>query len=566
MTSSLIDAVLEKSGIGPAKVRAIQRAYGRQTEAVLRTDPYQIAWHLRGIGFRTADKIAAQFGFSGQHPVRLAAALRHALVAAEEHGHSCLPIPLWFKQAQSLIDLTVPEYMWTKAAETLTQGDNGPADFIHDDDHIFRRTLFDAETEVAQNLHRRLAHFTPTHPNSNPLSVAIHQWEHQSGVTLAEHQSEAVHRAFSTPVLLVTGGPGTGKTTLIAALVAVAERLRQTVTLVAPTGRAACRMAQATRHPAQTIHRWLLNPSQPDVIVIDEFSMVDLPLLAQLLRAAPLDTRLICIGDPHQLPSVGPGQCCHDLLTTNCLPTVRLTTVFRQQDPNTITRIAHNVLNGTMPPYGTLGDPFCFIPVQHAHHVPKKLLKLVLEEIPSAYPAFSEDVQVLAPMRSGSCGITELNQLFRSHFIPNHAPRLTCGSRCFQLGDRLILTKNMPHLDLANGDWLDVAHLDPHHKTVTLTNYTRTVTLHADDLNALDYAYAITVHKAQGSEFSIVAIPVVTQHFLFLQRHLLYTAITRAKQAVILVGQPRAFKIALANHTGHLRHSTLAKRVRSLWS
>ncbi|HEY6001173.1 MAG TPA: ATP-dependent RecD-like DNA helicase, partial [bacterium] len=570
--------------------------------AVVRENPYQLAEEVFGIGFKTADTIARSLGLPADAPRRLEAGLVHALTeAADGGGNVYLPRGELVARTAELLGVA-PEPLEHAVdeldrrglvrAEPLPGNEDGGAPA----QPVYLARLFAAETAAAGLLAAVLA----AGESAARLDVEreLERFEAEWGLALAGPQREAVRRALGGHALVITGGPGTGKTTIINAIVRILERAGERVLLCAPTGRAAKRMEEATGRPARTIHRLLeYNPRkgeferhggrrlEADLIVVDEASMVDLPLFAQLLKAVPPGCRLILVGDVDQLPSVGPGNVLRDLIRSGAIETVALTEIFRQASASLIVVNAHRVNGGRLPQgagspeaappaHGSAaaarpadgdllaGDAdFFFLPREEPEEILAAVKRLVAVEVPRRLGLDPfEAVQVLTPMHKGLLGSLSLNAELQALLNPR-GEQVGRAGRIFRAGDKVMQIRNNYELEVFNGDLGRITEADPEAQEVTVLFEGRPVIYSYADLDELVLGYACSIHKSQGSEYPAVVIPLHTQHYVLLQRNLLYTGITRGRRLVVVVGSRKAAAIAVRNNRVRERHSRLAERL-----
>lgn len=556
---------LQGHGIGTNQAVKIYKKYGDGAVAVLRDNPYRLIEDISGIGFAGADAIAGNLGLATNSPTRIAAGLTHTLHQMVSEGHV-------FSERSTLL---------TKATELLKLDSEGVAQqleelitnkiLVGEGDNVYLQDLFDREAGCAEHLKRLLV--SEKEVVTDKVDVAIQWAEKKHSITLSVEQRDALRMSVDAPVMVITGGPGTGKTTLINSILSIFQKKNFSLLLAAPTGRAAKRMETTTGHEARTIHRLLeynpklhdftrneLNPLDADVIVIDEMSMVDIALMHNVLKAIPDDARLLLVGDVDQLPSVGPGNVLMDIIASTSVPTVRLKTVFRQAAESGIISNAHRINCGESPKWN---DTDCFfVERNEPEAVRDTILELVTQRIPKKF-GFDpmKEIQVLAPMHRGNAGVTQLNEHLQAAMNPNgqEIPR-----RGLRVGDKVIQTKNNYELDVYNGDVGKITLVSEAVKELHVEFEDRTALYSFDDIDNLNLAYAITVHKAQGSEYPALVLPIMSQHYLMLQRNILYTAITRGKSLVVLVGESKALRRALHNTDVTRRNTRLAERLRAL--
>ena len=558
-------------GISAGKAAKIYRTYGPDSVAIIKRDPYRLCRDIWGIGFATADRIALAVGLPKDSPLRARAAIVFTLrTEADEAGHCWTSEPDLLLHAQELVGISV---------ETLAEALKHELDagrVVKEGDRLYLRDLWVAERRVAAKLKDLLASppaFAPIDPDR-----AVAWWERKTGFTLAPAQLRAVRASVGSKVSIVTGGPGVGKTTIIRALVEIFQARtgvhKITVQLGAPTGRAAKRMAESTGAPAQTLHRLLkynpqtnaftYNEERPlagDVFIFDEMSMVDIRLMADLVVALPRRATLILVGDTDQLPSVGPGNVLRDLIASQTIPTSQLTEIFRQDSSGLIVRNAHHVNAGE--PFETRAGASDFYFV--AQDDPAKALDLVLDFMVTRIPRHFhleplQDVQVLTPMRRNLLGAENLNAAIQKR-LNGAGPGVVRGGMEFRAGDRVMQLRNNYDKDVYNGDVGFVQSVEPAERTLVVLFDGRPVEYRAADLDELTLAYATTIHKSQGSEYPAVIVLLHRQHYMMLQRNLLYTAITRGKRLVLLMGVPYAIDQAIKTNTVRERRTSLAERL-----
>ena len=559
-------------GISASKASKIYRKYGPDSVAIIKRDPYRLCRDIWGIGFLTADRIALAVGLPKDSPLRARAAIVHTLrTEADESGHCWTSEPDLLLHAQELVGISVEVLAEALKAEI----DEGRV--VKEEDRLYLRDLWAAERRVAAKLKDMLS-TSPSFASIDP-DKAVAWWEKKAGFTLAPAQLRAVRKSISSKVSIVTGGPGVGKTTIIRALVEIfAARTgahKINVQLGAPTGRAAKRMTESTGAPAQTLHRLLkynpqtneftFNEEKPlpgDVFIFDETSMVDIRLMADLVAALPRRATLILVGDTDQLPSVGPGNVLHDLIRSGAIPTSQLTEIFRQDNSGLIVRNAHHVNAGE--PFETRSgaSDFYFIPQDDPAKALDYALDFMVTRIPRHFHMEPlQDVQVLTPMRRNLLGSENLNAAIQQR-LNGTGPSIQRGGMCFRVGDRVMQLRNNYDKDVFNGDVGFVQEVQTADRSLVVLFDGKPVEYRAGDLDELTLAYATTIHKSQGSEYPAVIVLLHRQHFMMLQRNLLYTAITRGRKLVLVIGSAWAVKQAIETNTVRERRTTLAERVK----
>lgn len=566
---------LHQHGLGTARAVRVYKTYGDDAIGAVKENPYRLAHDIRGIGFKTADQLAERLGIDRQSPLRARAGVAYVLHELTTEGHCAFPEPELIKKATALLGI---EEGVVRAALAHEIGEGRLVrDQVADDPWIYLASLHRAETQLASVIRRLLL---GNHPLPRiDVDKALAWVEGQVGLTLANTQKDAVGLATRHKVLIITGGPGVGKTTIVDSILRIFSAKGLRCLLCAPTGRAAKRMSEATGQAAKTIHRLLefdpasfafkrnaTNPLEADLILIDEVSMVDLPLAYAMLRAVPHDAAVILVGDVDQLPSVGPGMVLADLIASGVVPTVRLTEVFRQAAQSSIIQAAHRVNAGKMPRLRTAdaeGD-FYFAAADDPEVAADLLIRIVSERIPKRFNFDPiRDVQVLTPMHRGVLGARNLNQVLQAKLNPPHPSRAETErfGYTYRVGDKVLQLENDYSKDVFNGDLGSVVKVDLVDSEVSVDFDGRQVTYDFGELDELVPAYAMSIHKSQGSEFPAVVIPVHTQHYIMLQRNLLYTGITRGKRLVVLVGTERAIAIAVRRADARRRYSGLEWRL-----
>ena len=543
---------LQGHGVSPAFAARIHKKYGDEAIQVVRANPYRLARDVSGIGFIKADEIARSLGWKHDAPERIEAGVLHALHEAAEEGHVCVPNGELVAAAAKGLGSDVKQC--EAALDRLRMSGNV---IVEDGELVFQPELHADEVLLAERL--RALRSTTRKPVQVPADLG----------SLSEGQRRAVELACTQPLLVLTGGPGTGKTTVTRAIVAAHLAAGVRVELASPTGRAAKRLSEATGRPARTIHRllefdgrggFLRGPGaelEAGLVIIDEASMLDVELARYLVQAVPLGAALVFVGDVDQLPSVGPGQVLRDLIQSNAIPVVRLTEIFRQARESHIVLAAHAINEGRVPETAQSESDFYFIRADDPVRAKELVVRVVTERIPARFGLDPmRDVQVLSPMRRGELGTIELGRALQEALNPRGKP-----AGRFRAGDKVIQLRNDYDRDVYNGDVGFVLEADGEGGLAVEIDG-RSIAYDADDLGNLDLAYAMTVHRSQGSEYAAVVLPLHTQHFMMLQRNLLYTAVTRAKRLCVIVGSPRALAMAVRNAETKARRTRLAFRLR----
>ena len=560
---------LHEHGVGTARAVRIFKTYGTDAVQVMSENPYRLAKDIRGIGFRTADLIAEKLGIEKTAMIRVRAGISFALTEAMGDGHCGLPRGELIGLAGKLLE--VPPPLIESAVQEELAEETVTADCVDETDCIFLTGLYLAERGIAEQLKRISAGALPW-PDID-ADKALPWIEQKTGLTLATSQAEAIRIALRSKTMVVTGGPGVGKTTIVNSILRILAAKSVNLLLCAPTGRAAKRMTEATGMEAKTIHRLLEfdpknfgfkrndeNPLECDLLVVDESSMVDVSLMQSLMKAVPSHAALLIVGDIDQLPSVGPGQVLADIIESGAVPVVRLTEVFRQAAQSKIITTAHAINAGRLPDLAPPdGDTdFYFVPAADPEQAVPRILELVSKRIPRKF-GFDpiKDVQVLCPMNRGGVGARSLNIELQAALNPAGERKVERFGWTFAPGDKVMQIENDYDKDVYNGDIGMIEDVDLDEGEVAVNFDERTVTFVFGELDTLVPAYAATVHKSQGSEYPAVVIPVMTQHYAMLQRNLIYTGVTRGKKLVVLVGQKKALAIAVKNVSGRRRWSKL---------
>ncbi|WZY00902.1 ATP-dependent RecD-like DNA helicase [Bacillus sp. FSL W7-1360] len=585
---------LSQYGFGTELSMAVYRAYKLQALDIIRTTPYKLIEDVEGIGFRRADQLGAAVGLTGSHPERLRAGLLYLLgELSVQQGHMYLLQFDLVQEASALLSHPHTEITVDELNKTLIEMSEEDLLFI-EEDRVYMKTLYFAEKGIARNTHRLLSQTMKQQFPDSEIEKTLGFLEESHGVTYALAQKEAIHKALSLPLLLLTGGPGTGKTTVIKGIVEAYAHLHGIslavetysennpfpLKLTAPTGRASKRMAEATGLPASTIHSLLEwkgsdigfgkgdhDQLDGELLIVDEVSMVDAWVAHQLFKAIPRGMQVVLVGDENQLPSVGPGQVLKDLLACGNIPTVQLTGIYRQAEGSSIIELAHAVKDGNIPSDFQAQKPdYRFFPC-HAGQVQEMVGQICMNAVKKGYTA--KDVQVLAPMYKGPAGIIALNEWLQSLFNPPKKGRreLSYGDVVFRTGDMVLQLINNAEDGVYNGDRGEIVGIIYAKETVekrdqVVVSYDGVeVTYEKKDLGNITHAYCSSIHKAQGSEFPIVVVPIVANYHRMLRRNLLYTAITRAQQFLLLCGDIRTIEMAAKNTHDIERYSKLQERL-----
>ena len=566
---------LEMHGVSGAYAARIFETYSSFAIEVMEQHPYRLARDVAGIGFLTADAIAKSAGIAEDSKERIEAGLGHALLTVSQQGHCCIPAPALTERAAKLLGTPTEEVREVLkealAAERLAFEEVGAETLI------YPPWLYRAEKRTAQMLFflQQKAAVLP----AERAAAIVADWERAAGITLAAEQQQAVAAVLDHAVFVLTGGPGTGKTTVVRGMIAVLESQGLSVLLGAPTGRAAKRLAEATGRKAETVHRPLGaqggmeadgspvfekdadDPLDADAIILDEVSMMDIVLMEHFLEAVPEGARVILVGDVDQLPAVGPGSVLKDILRSGAVPSVRLKEVFRQSGEGTIVLNAHAINRGRMPQF-TAGGDFEFLEMPDEETAARRIVALCREELPREGFNALEDVQVLSPMHRTPCGVDNLNRLLQAALNPpaHEKAEFRNSTLTFRVGDKVMQTKNDYTKGVFNGDIGFIREVSADGVKVRYSDEL-TADYEPNELMMLTLAYAMSVHKSQGSEYPVIVLPLVAAHHIMLQRNLLYTAVTRAKKKVVLLGSKAAVFTAVSNDRTRRRYTLLAERL-----
>ena len=555
---------LQGYGVSTAYAAKIYREYGKESIDKVRENPYRLADDIWGIGFKTADGIAAKMGYEKEDPRRCRSGILYTLGQLSDEGHVYAGEEQLVKTAGQLLEAGE-----TAIRDTLA-GMLQAEDLILDKDAIYLPPFYHAECGTSRRL-RDLAESTGRSLFDglfDPSSLTA-----ETGIEYDEVQLAAIRQAVTSKVMVLTGGPGTGKTTTTQGIIAALKKAGLRVLLAAPTGRAAKRMSEATGMEAKTIHRLLEynpqdgykrndeNPLEGDALIVDECSMIDILLMNNLLKAVPVGMRLVFVGDIDQLPSVGAGNVLRDIIDSQRIPVVRLVRIFRQAQKSRIVMNAHTINQGRFPDTSNGRDTdFFFMREDDPERAAETIVRLVKERLPRAYRESPDRIQVLTPMQRGVVGAANLNLLLQQALNPS-GPSLNRGGYTYRQGDRVMQQRNNYDKDVFNGDLGYIREVDTEERTLKVDFDGKWIEYDITELDELTLAYATTIHKAQGSEYPIVVMPVLMTHFVMLQRNLIYTGITRAKKICVLIGAMKALAYAVRNVSVLKRNTSLRERL-----
>lgn len=564
---------LQEHGVGPARIRRIWNQYGANAVAEIKNNPYRLADDVRGIGFKSADAIALSLGFERSSIFRARAGLSHVLSEAMSQGHCGLPREDLVEKSVSLLEIEPGRV--TEALE-MELGENHLAqELVEDGTMIYLPWLYRAEERIAATLISLAGASTRPWPEID-AEAAMGWVERRNAIVLSPSQRQAITQVLASRVAVITGGPGVGKTTLVNSILRILTAKAVDVALAAPTGRAARRLADSTGFSARTIHRLLeinprtgrftrneTRPIEADLLVVDEVSMVDVPLMDSLVRALPSHAALLLVGDVDQLPSVGPGKVLEDVIESGRVPAVRLTEIFRQKETSSIIVGAHEINRGRMPEFDTAdseASDFFFVETE-PEAIAEMVRRLVSDRIPRRFGLDPlRDIQVLTPMNRGGSGVEALNSVLQRSLNERSGKEgiERYGSR-YTTGDKIMQTENDYDKEVFNGDIGVIRRIDDEEEELVAEFEGRSVRYGFDEIDRLVLAYASTIHKSQGSEYPAVIVPLSMQHYVMLQRNLIYTAVTRGKRLVVLVGQKEALRRAISRRVSNRRWTRLQR-------
>ena len=567
---------LQTHGVSSGYATKIFKQYGNRSIEVVKENPYRLAMDIFGIGFLTADRIAEKLGFAKDSEVRAEAGILYVLHELSDEGHVYYPYEPLIEKCQEILE--VEREVIVRALGTIAEQEKIVIEDLGEEageKAVYLAKFHFSETSTAARIRTLVK--APKSIRKIDSEKAVAWVQGQLSITLAEKQIEAVKTGIENKVMVITGGPGTGKTTIINAILKIFSKLKVGILLAAPTGRAAKRMSEATGHEAKTIHRMLEysiqkggfqkdeeDPLECDLLIVDEASMIDIILMHHLLKAVPLQATLILVGDVNQLPSVGAGNVLRDIIASGAVPVVELNEIFRQAKESLIIVNAHRINSGQIPPLKPSReklDDFYFIEQEDPEEVLKTILDLVKKRIPGRFRFDPiDDIQVLTPMHKGTVGASNLNMELQKALNPSEE-ELIRGSRAYHVRDKVMQVRNNYDKEVFNGDIGRITRIDQENQEVTISFDGREVIYDYPDLDEIVLAYAASVHKSQGSEYPAVIIPLLTQHYVLLQRNLIYTAVTRGRKLVVIVGTKRALAIAVKNNKTEKRYSYLKNRL-----
>ncbi|MCS7280088.1 MAG: ATP-dependent RecD-like DNA helicase [Desulfobacterota bacterium] len=570
-TSEFVDVIISLQSLGITQSMALKifKHYGRDAVKIVKTNPYRLAQDIYGIGFLTADRIAKTLNIEKDSNLRIESAIEYVLKKAEEEGHVYYPLEKLVNDCSALLEIDE-----SKVRDVLPKVlDSGKIviEESYPERPVYLKGLYIAEVVTSERL-KKIASGAKRLGLGYPEG-AIEKVEKKLSLNLTEAQRLAIRTSLENKITIITGGPGTGKTTVVKGILEAYKELGAKVFLCAPTGRAAKKMEEATGYEAQTIHRLLeYNPNTKafrrnekypldcDLIVVDESSMVDIVLMHHLIKALPLHASIVFVGDVDQLPSVGPGTVFKDMIESQFAKTVRLKEVFRQSKESLIVTNAHRINRGIMPILDGKKD-FLFYHRDEPESVIKTIIDLVFSHIPSKYGIPKEEIQVLTPMYKGEIGVSNLNSVLKDVINPA-GEELQRGGKSFRVGDKVIQMRNNYEKDVYNGDIGKITAIDKDNGEIRVLYDLKEVSYDLSELDEIMPAYAISIHKSQGSEYEAVIVPVMTHHYVLLQRNLIYTALTRAKKLAVFIGTKKALAIAIKNNKPTLRYSLLKERLK----
>ena len=573
---------LQSHGVSSGYSAKIYKKYGNESIKIVKENPYRLAIDIFGIGFVTADKIAQKLGFAKDSELRAEAGILHVLHEMTDEGHVYYPYEPLIEKCKEILD--IEREIIVKAIGTIALNkqiilediNHDPAEFQENHKAVYLVGYHIAETNLSTRL-RTLIH-TPQAIRKIDSEKAIQWVQEKLSIILADKQIEAVRCVTGNKVMIITGGPGTGKTTIINAIIRIFSVIKTKIMLAAPTGRAAKRMMETTGHEAKTIHRLLEysmrkggfqkngdSPLDCDLLIIDEASMIDTLLMHHLLKAIPSRATFVLVGDVNQLPSVGAGNVLKDIIESKAVPVVELNEIFRQAKESSIIVNAHLINEGKMPNLRSSQDKlddFYFIEQEDPQKVMELIITLVKERIPKRFGFNAiDDIQVLTPMHRGIVGASNLNMELQKAMNPGDEGVNRFG-RLYKVNDKVMQIANNYDKEVYNGDIGRIVSIDEEAQEITVSIDDREISYDYSELDELVHAYAVSIHKSQGSEYQAVVIPILTQHYILLQRNLLYTGVTRGKKLVVIIGTKKAMAIAVRNNKTQKRYTLLNERLK----
>ncbi len=551
---------LQSNGISSTYSFKIYKQYGDAAPEIIQNNPYRLISDIWGIGFKTADDIGKNLGFSNNSPFRIKAGVLHVLQNASKDGHVFLPKEELVKESSYLLqaDIGYSDVLFEELEES--------GDIYIDNNRVYIAELYLAEREIEASIKRLLSISIESSPNLDKILSTFKE-------NYSEEQLDAIRTSYSEKMLIITGGPGTGKTTTLKGIIQLFQTFDKKIMLAAPTGRAAKRMTEVIGLEAKTIHRLLEynpqdnsfnnnedNPLETDLLIVDEVSMIDTMLMYNLIVAIGLNTTIILVGDTDQLPSVGAGNVLKDLIRSSKITVIQLNIIFRQAKDSDIVINAHRINKGEMPALNFLSETdFVFLDENTNSKIPEKIFRLCSDELPRKFDFNPvEDIQILSPIYKGEVGVTALNKLFQNNLNKSHTV-YSQGEKVFKANDKVMQLRNNYDKNIFNGDIGFVVGTDNESKIMYVSFEGKMVEYKFEELDEITLAYAVTVHKSQGSEFPCIIMPLTSSHYMMLQRNLLYTAITRATKILILVGSKRALAMAVNNNKVRNRFTSLFK-------
>jgi len=543
--------------------------YGTKSIEIVNSNPYKLIYDIKGIGFKSADRIAEKLGEEKDSDNRIKAGIIYTLDSAAEEGHVYLPKDILIETADEMLEVGF-ENIDKNITYLLNENR-----IIKENENIYLKPFYEAEISIADKI-KRMSNIKLDRIDESIIEAELPVIERSMGIKLADKQKEAIKKAINNRIFILTGGPGTGKTTIIKGIILLFKKMGLKISLAAPTGRAAKKLEETCGMPGKTIHRLLKysprisgfeknesNPLQEDVVIVDESSMMDIFIFQNLLKGLSLDSRLILVGDVDQLPSVGPGNVLKDLILSKRIKVTHLKEIFRQESMNSIVLNAHRINSGDKIYIDNKNDQnFFFIHKEDTEKIVELIKSLCKRRLPKKYKCDPlKDIQVITPMHKGDSGAQNLNNILQE-VLNDNSVGIKRGTKYFKIGDKILQTRNNYDKDVYNGDIGIIENINIEESFITINFDGRLINYDLKDLEEITLAYAITVHKSQGSEYEYVILPFTTQHYMMLQRNLLYTAVTRAKKIIIIIGTYKALNIAIKNNKVAQRFTSLRSRLK----